>query len=72
MTHQIKKTYVGYPSKNSVDFTGTEQECKDYLAYQCESSKRNGADVVEEDENHYTCDNYDSNNATVIFQIEEV
>ncbi len=67
---QIKKTYHGYPSKDKIDFKGSEQECKDTLSHWKDISRRNGADIVSEDEYQYTCDNYDSNGATVTFEIE--
>lgn len=66
----IFKKYEGFPSKNSVQFRGTEEECKDMLQNWIGLSKRNGAEIVSEDEYQYTCDNYDNNGATVIFEIK--
>ena len=67
---QVTKSYEGYPSKKSVEFTGTEQECKDYLQGCLSLSLRNGADVISKCEYHYSCANYDSNDSTVTFEIE--
>jgi hypothetical protein len=67
----IYKSYEGYPSKNKIDFRGTEEECKEQLSYWLAMSKRNGADVVSEDECQYTCENYDSNGATVTIEVKE-
>lgn len=67
----IFKSYEGFPSKNVKEFGGTEQECKDRLQYLISLSKRNGADVVSEDEYQYSCENYGSNGETVTFEVKE-
>ena len=66
----IHKLWIGYPSKNSIEFSGTEQECKDNLQHCISVSKRNGADIVSEDEYQYTCDNYGCHGETVQFIIQ--
>lgn len=67
----LYKSYHGYPSKNKVLFTGTEEKCKDELQSWYSVTKRNGGDVQSKSDTHYTCENYDSNHATVTFEVKE-
>jgi hypothetical protein len=67
----IYKSYDGYPSKNRIEYRGTEQECIEQLSYWLQSSIRNGADVVSSGKYQYTCENYDNNHATVTFEVKE-
>jgi len=68
---KLTKIYQGYPSKNKVLMVGTEEECIAELQSWLSVSRRNGADIVSEEAYEYTCDNYDSNWASVTFKVEE-
>lgn len=68
---QVAKSYEGYSSKDIIEFTGTEQECKTYLQGCINFASRNGADLISQSSDSFSCANYDSNSATVTFEIEE-
>jgi hypothetical protein len=68
---KVVRNFPEYPSKNTVEFYGNEEECKAYLQGSLSISRRNGADVVSADDWEYVCENYDYNGATVKFEIVE-
>lgn len=65
----VRKMYEGFPSKTSIQFTGTLEECKRELAMHHFVAKRNGADIVSESEMEFTCADYGSMGETVTYDI---
>lgn len=67
--HELKKSYEGFPSKNTVIVKGTFEQCQDELNGYKYLSHKNGADILIETDTELTCENYGNNGETVTFEI---
>ncbi len=67
----VKKTYIGYPSKTTTTHEGDLESCKNHIEMMTYLTRKNGGDIEFSSETNLTVLDYDSNGATVEFNIEE-
>ncbi len=67
----VKKRYIGYPSKTTTTHEGNFESCKNHIEMMYYITRKNGGDIDSYSETNLTVLDYDSNGATVEFNIEE-
>lgn len=67
--YELKKSYEGFPSKDSVILSGTFEQCQQELDSYKYLGRKHGADVVVSTPTMYSCDNYGNQGETVTFEI---
>ena len=66
---RIEKNYIGYQSRNRIEFSGSEEDCKFELQQLIHRLKRLGADIESEDEYQVTCENHGKDGESVQYII---